>query len=903
MLRELAFASSDIGHGSEQRIDAIQLLAPEEQRQLLRDWNETHQAYPAAACIHHLFELQAARTPDAPAVTFAGERLTYRELDTCANHLANRLKRLGARPEVFVGVCVERSLGMVVALLAVLKTGAAYVPLDPTHPLKRLMFMSQDAEIRLLVTERRFGDLLPISQDRVVLLDTDWKLWKDQPNVAVQNTTSSRDLAYVIYTSGSTGQPHGVMVEHRSVVNLLLSMQANPGLRASDRLLSVTTVCFDIAALEIFLPLIAGAELFIASREVMTDGVRLANELSRLAISVMQATPATWRMLVESGWKGEPALRAWSGGEALSRELATELTRRTHSVWNLYGPTETTIWSTAIEVGQDQGPVLIGYPIANTRVYILDQRCRPVPIGVAGEMFIAGDGVARGYWKQPELTESRFVGLPFEKGRAYKTGDMARYQSGGAIEYLGRQDFQVKMRGYRIESAEIESALRGVHGIREAVVVPRGRDDEKRLAAYFEWDGPAVPPTPVQISRALKQKLPEYMVPSEYVIMERLPLTPNGKIDRNALPEPPARDAAENDFIAPRDELEQQLAAIWEQVLRVKPVGITQNFFELGGHSLLAARLISKIEKVTGHNLPVATLFRSPTVESFANTIRSQDWEAFWSPLVELQHGSTSPFFCVHPLGGALSRLRKLATLSGSEQRFYGLQPYGLDGKHEPHASVEEMARAYIDEIRRIQPRGPYRIGGFCLGGLVSFEMGQQLRAEGEEVSLLLMIECYFPAAPEHLHTRGDRLAWADNHLGELLRLSTSEKLGYIGRRIGRAALRIGTNLVPRKLRESGESSLTRAIRHVTQANLRAALNYHPHTYPGKVTLFCCAEKSTRSYEDRRLAWSQVAAGGLEVHLVPGNHLSILDDPHIEIVANKLRSCLERAAIEEVTRR
>ena len=362
MPSEFAVEPPEIAHGSEQRIDSIQLLAPEEERQLLLDWNETRLDYPAEACIHHLFELQAARTPDATAVNFEGERLTYRELDVCANHLANRLKALGAGPEVLVGVCVDRSLGMVVALLAVLKAGAAYVPLDPTHPLQRLIFMSQDAGIRLLVAEQRFADLLPVSGDGILLLNTDWNLLKRQANVAVANTSSARNLAYVIYTSGSTGQPHGVMIEHRSVVNLLVSMQAKPGLRSSDRFLSVTTVCFDIAALEIFLPLMVGAELFIASREVMTDGGRLANELSRLAISVMQATPATWRMLADSDWKGEPQLKALCGGEALSRELANELIRRTHTLWNLYGPTETTIWSTALQVDQGQGPVLIGQP-------------------------------------------------------------------------------------------------------------------------------------------------------------------------------------------------------------------------------------------------------------------------------------------------------------------------------------------------------------------------------------------------------------------------------------------------------------------------------------------------------------------------------------------------------------
>jgi amino acid adenylation domain-containing protein len=894
MLSELAILPSELAQGSDRRIDSLRILTPAEERQLLNDWNATQQDYPAQDCIHHLFERQVSCTPNATAVNFGHQKLTYRELDVCANHLAHRLQALGAGPEVLVGVCIERSLGMVVALLAVLKAGAAYVPLDPSHPLERLIFMSRDAGIGLLLAEERFVNLLPIPRDRVVLLDTDWNQLKLERDLLVQSTACPGNLAYVIYTSGSTGQPHGVMIEHRSVVNFLTSMQTKPGLHPSDRMLSVTTICFDIAALEIFLPLTVGAELFIANREVITNGARLGEEISRRAISVMQATPSTWRMLVDSQWAGEPQLKALCGGEALSRELANELTRRTNSLWNLYGPTETTIWSTAIRVEAEQGPVLIGHPIANTRVYILDEQRRPVPIGVPGEIYIAGDGVARGYWNRRDLTAHKFVELPFETGRAYKTGDIGRYRNNGGIEYLARLDFQMKLRGYRIELAEIESALRGVNGVKEAVIAAREHNGEKRLIAYLESEADDIP-TAERTRSHLKESLPEYMLPSDYVVMERLPLTPNGKIDRNALPEPRPRRVAENEFIAPRDRFERQLAAIWEEVLAIKPIGIAQNFFELGGHSLLAARLVSRIEKATGHNLPVAALFRFPTVELLSNAIQNQTWETSWSPVVELQHGSRSPFFCVHSLGANLVSYQKLATVSGPDQQFYGLQPYGLDGKHEPQACIEDMARSYLNEIRRIQPKGPYRIGGVCLGGLVSFEMAQQLNADGEEVSLLLLIDCEFPAVPEHLHIRAERLRWADRHLGELLRLPLAKKARYIGWKTRDAALRIGKNALPGKLSGRNESSLTRATRRVMEVNLGAALSYSPRTYSGRVTLFCCSEKSTRSYEDRRLAWSQVAAGGLEVHLIPGNHLSMLDHPHVQVMGDKLRSCLERA--------
>jgi amino acid adenylation domain-containing protein len=887
--------------GSDQRIDALHVLTPAEERQLLLDWNATHRDYPKQTCIHHLFEAQVARTPDAIAVTFERNRLTYRELDSYANQLARRLKVVGAGPEVLVGICLERSERMVAALLAVLKAGAAYVPLDPGHPLERLKFMSQDAGIGVLVTEQDFAGLFPNFRGPVVGLDADWTQLKSERGLLVENAACSCNLAYVIYTSGSTGQPHGVQIEHRSVVNFLLSMQREPGLCSSDRLLSVTTPCFDIAALEIFLPLTVGAELFLASREVAADGQRLVRELSQRHISVMQATPATWRMLLDAQWSGAPQLKALCGGDTLSRELANELIRRTHELWNLYGPTETTIWSMTARIEDEQGPVLIGKPIANTRVYILDQHHMPVPIGVSGEMYIAGDGVARGYWNRPELTPYRFVELPFERGHVYRTGDIARYRANGGIEYLGRRDFQVKVRGFRIELAEVESALRVVNGVKEAVVKSSEHQGEKHLVAYLECEREDIPGQE-QIRSRLKEILPEYMVPSKFVIMERLPLTPNGKIDLNALRESKNPDTASDGFVAPRDHFERQMAKVWEEVLGVKAIGVTQNFFELGGHSLLAARLISRIEKVTGYNLPVATLFQSPTVELLANTLRTQSWKRSWSPVVELRRGTTAPFFCVHSLGANLVSYQRLASSSGPDQQFYGLQPYGLDGEREPQASIEDMARAYIDEIRRIQPRGPYRLGGVCLGGLVSFEMAQQLKADGQEVSLLLLIDTDFPAKPEHLHIRSDRLAWLDYHLGEMLRLPVAEKAKYLLRGACNSMLRLLRNSLPAKLRDANESSLTRATQHVMEVNLWAALNYTPRRYSGRLTLFCCGEKSRRSYEDRRLAWSQVADEGVEVHLIPGNHLSMVADPHVQVMANKLRVCLERARRAEESR-
>jgi amino acid adenylation domain-containing protein len=716
----------------QQRVSELPLLTQHEQHQLLFEWNNTTKDYPHDKCIHQLFEEQVERSPDAVAVVFKGEQLTYRELNTRANQLANYLRTLGVKAETLVGICVERSLDMVVGLLGILKAGGAYVPLDPNYPNERLSFMLSDAQVSVLLTQQHLVPGLPKHEAVVVCLDTDRHHIGKHCHKNLITEVTSNNLAYTIYTSGSTGKPKGVQILHSAVVNFLCTMRHQPGITADDILLGVTTFTFDIAALEIFLPIIVGATLAIAKHEVAVDGKQLLDFLFSSGATIMQATPATWQLLLEAGWQNSHQLKILCGGEALSQKLADRLLARSTSLWNLYGPTETTIWSLISEVKPKEGLISIGHSIANTEVYILDRHQQPVPIGVPGELYIGGVGLARGYLNRLDLTKEKFIPNPFSNKpdeRLYKTGDLAKYLPDGNIEYLGRIDNQIKIRGFRIELGEIEAVLAQHPDVLQAVVICREDiPGNKRLVAYIvsnlipervpyhsecelELDGniikihtgdissggvsllglPAIseakcvrlhlllpgesearwlsgtvawsrpPQTGIKfhltateqaeveksvayllstqgllktlqrslnenLRKYLKQKLPDYMMPSAFVLMKALPLTPNGKVDRRTLPTPDnSVRESENKFIALSTSTEAEVAAIWAEVLGLQQISINDNFFELGGHSLLAAQIISRIRETFSMEIPLRTFFESPSIFSLAEVIEKAE--------------------------------------------------------------------------------------------------------------------------------------------------------------------------------------------------------------------------------------------------------------------------------------
>ncbi|MCP4662642.1 MAG: amino acid adenylation domain-containing protein, partial [bacterium] len=599
-------------------ISQLPLLSAAEQWQLVGEWNDTWRTDPQATAIQQLFEAQAGRTPEAIAVEFAGEQVSYAELDRRAQRLAHHLRGRDVGTDVLVGMFVERSVEMVVGILGVLKAGGAYLPLDPDHPQERLAFMLEDARVPLLLIQERMRDRLPAHAAEIV----DVGRLPAGGTAIAPPAVSSEQLAYLLYTSGTTGRPKGVAVPHGTVIQFLESMRREPGLSSRDRLLAVTTLSFDIAVLELLLPLTAGARVVVADREQAADGAQLKALLADRGITVLQGTPATWRLLLEAGWPGNEGacgLRILCGGEALPRELAERLLARSPAVWNLYGPTETTVWSAVHRLESAAAPVPIGRPIGRTGIFLLDAHLRPVPAGVAGELHIGGAGLVRGYFGRPRLTAERFIPNPFNATgeRLYTTGDLARCLPDGTIEFLGRRDHQVKLRGFRIELEEIAAVLAEHPGIRQAVVVLR----QERLVAYAVAGGDS-PPKAGELRSFLKERLPEYMVPAAYVELEALPLTPNRKVDRKALPEPQAGATAES-YVMPRDPVEEILAGIWAQVLGLDRVGIRDHFFELGGHSMLATQVLSRVREAFRVELPLRRLFEGPTVAELAERVRA----------------------------------------------------------------------------------------------------------------------------------------------------------------------------------------------------------------------------------------------------------------------------------------
>jgi amino acid adenylation domain-containing protein len=606
----------------EQRLSELPLVSSRENRSL-RTWNDTTRTYPTA-CIHQLFELQAQSVPETTAVVSHGQSLSYRELNQRANQLAWFLLKRGVAPDAPVGVCVDRGPSMVIALLGILKAGGAYVPIDPKLPDERLAFLLADSKPVALLTDE--SSYRPAFGEEVIVLGPEWKFVENESRVNPSTSVRPENLAYVMYTSGSTGRPKGVAIEHRSVVNLLRSMQCTPGLTPEDVLLAVTTLSFDIAGLEIFLPLVSGARLVIADSAEVIDGNLLKDLLNDSKASAMQATPATWRLLIEAGWQGDPDLKILCGGEALPPELATRLISRGSSLWNLYGPTETTIWSSIYKVsGREEATIPIGRPIANTSIHVVDGRRNPVPVNVVGEIYIGGEGLARGYLNRLDLTAERFVEdwlVPGQGSRLYRTGDLGRYRSNGEIEYVGRVDSQIKLRGVRIELGEIEAVLASHPAVREAVVVVSGEAERQKLAAYLVMKDRTKVPEAGELRRYLRAKLPESMVPASYWQIEKVPLSPSGKVNRAALDGCGGRRLVDwQDWMGPRTEDEAQLSDIWRELLKVEAVGREQNFFELGGHSLLVLQMTARIRRTMEVELPVRSVFESPTIAGLAQEV------------------------------------------------------------------------------------------------------------------------------------------------------------------------------------------------------------------------------------------------------------------------------------------
>jgi amino acid adenylation domain-containing protein len=904
----------------ESQITALDLIDDSERRRLLIDFNDTEQDYALDKCLHQLFEQQAALTPSNVAVIFDDRRLTYAELNSRANQLAHHLQHLGIGPEDLVGICVERSLEMIVGLLAILKAGAAYVPLDPSYPKDRLAFMLNDAGVNILLTLERLLENLPEPEALVVCLDDLNKLVARESDENPRSNVSATDLAYVIYTSGSTGRPKGVMVPHKSIVNRVLWMQTAFPLASEDLVLQKTPFSFDASVWEFFAPLLAGARLLIARPGGHQDNAYLVDVVAREKVTTLQLVPSMYRVLLET--KGIEACnaglrRVFCGGEA----LPVAVQERSFAILdadlhNLYGPTETAIDAAFWKCRPGSGgvTVAIGRPIGNMRIYLLDRQMKLVPVGVAGELYIGGVGVSRGYRNRPELTAERFMPDPFSTkpgARLYRSGDLARYQASGVIEFLGRLDEQVKLRGFRIELGEIEASLREHPALVEAVVLASERaPEDQRLVAYIVMkSGSTV--TPNELRDFLRQKLPEYMVPTSFVVLAALPLMPNGKVDRRAITTTIEAESRQDKILAlPRDNLESQLVRIWKQVLGTQEqIGVTDNFFDLGGHSLLAVGLMAQIQKWFGQELPLSLLFEGATISHLAEVLRGQAAVQAPSPIVPIQpKGSRPPFFCVHTGSGEVLCYEPWARYLDADQPFYGVQDHFAYKDGDPEISIEEMATIYVEAMRTTQPVGPYLLGGWSFGGLVAFEMARQLIELGQDVPLLVLVDAGAPAFVKQIIEADDavlltilanqltRYSMKDEELRPLTealrKLETKEQLKYVIDYFVERD-RVGANL------DMGYAFdfLKRHLR-VFRTRIQVTRRYDPPVYSGHITVFRGSEEPAEVRGlDPTKGWSQLSIQPVEVHIVPGNHETMGLEPNVKMLSARLQACIDESRI------
>ncbi|WP_326786367.1 non-ribosomal peptide synthetase [Streptomyces sp. NBC_00151] len=864
----------------------------EQQRARLAAWGTGPERAIPAARLPELFRDQVARTPGATALTADDEEWSYARLLDAVEQTAAALRTAGIAPGDRVAVMAERGAMLVASLLAVLDVGAAYVPLDPKLPAERLAYMAEDSRARLLISRSDLRDSRLPGLPVLELDDLAAGVRSTGADKEVEAPTAGpSDLAYILYTSGSTGRPKGVAIPHHALTNLLLAMRDDTGFTASDSLLAVTTISFDIAGLELYMPLVAGGRVIVCDSATAADGAALAARIDDSGATWMQATPTSWRMLRDAGWKGCARLNVLCGGEELPLDLAEFLAGRVASLRNVYGPTETTVWSTAGRVDPSSG-IDIGAPLANTRLHVLDPQGRDVEPGVPGELWIGGDGLALGYWDRPELTAERFVtGLPAAPDwRLYRTGDRARWTSDGRLLHHGRLDNQVKLRGYRIELSEVEAVLGAVDGVSTAVVVVR--DD--RLVAYLVAE-PGTELRTADVKSAAAVSLPPYMVPGIVMVLDELPLTANKKIDRNRLPEPVVSSGA--GFEQPRDATEIVLARMWTEILGISQVGIHDNFFDVGGHSLLAVRLSAAVRAEWDVEIPISDMLRQGTIAELAAIVRSGGQGTSRTPVVTLREGTAGrrPVFLFHPFGGTVFCYVELTHHLPPGRPVLAVEAPGIQNEGEAEISVEAMATRYIEYLREIQPAGPYALGGWCFGGVIGYEVACQLRAEGEEIEFLIGIDSRAPVEDNIPESADDStiLSWFARDLavpaGKTLDIPADDLRALGGDaafdHILQRAAAIGV------LAEDADRAQILRYFEAYLANGIALQTYLPE--PAEVDLVLLRAADEPAEYGPRLGWEALIKGSLNVMDVPGDHNSVMYPPHAETAARAIAPHME----------
>jgi amino acid adenylation domain-containing protein len=895
----------DVVEHPDRPISQLELLTSPERLLLLGQWRTSRtEPVPQSGLAQH-FEAQVERTPDAVAVVYGEQSLTYSQLNAWANRLAHHLRTQSVGPDMLVGLAVERSVELVVGLLAILKAGGAYLPLDPDYPQDRLSFMLAEGRPAALLTERKLADRFPTTTIATTFVE-DRALLAAYPATNPAAASSAEHLAYTIFTSGSTGRPKGVCITQGSVVNLVRSLAEQAFGDRPRRIAWVAPVVFDASVQQIFGALLGGHGLYVVSQSIRRDGRELLAFLRTQGIELCDCTPSLLSLLIEAGLPSARDLDLrvlLCGGEELPVSLITALyAPQNHpelTVINVYGPTECCVDATAYKVAADQlslqGPTVpIGRPLANTEIYILDPQLQPVPIGVPGQLYIGGIGLARGYLTRPELTAEKFIANPLspEPGaRLYRTGDRGRFLADGNIEFLGRIDQQIKLRGFRIELGEIESVLCSHPLVRSCAVVAReDQPGDKRLVAYLVPQ-PGPPPAEATLREHLAAKLPDYMLPAAFVSVESLPQTPNGKLDRQALPAPSARGP--EPLAPPRTPLEQTLAEIFSQLLHRDPIGIHDNFFSLGGHSLLAVRLFAQLAQRTGRTLPLATLFHQPTIAGLAAALQVPAPAPAHQTVVPLQpEGTRPPLFCIHPVGGHVLCYVALARALGPAQPVYGVQATPVAAADSPPPeTLEAAAGRYVRAIREVQPSGPYQLLGWSLGGVLAFEMARQLVQAGQQVSLLALLDSYAPGSPlPELQGAPEQmlLRWFLSDLTRQKGDSGDQELPLDGlTELGPALSRLrAKGLLPPDAQEAQLEALYALFRR----NLQLTVGYGPGDYAGPVLLLRAAAAGVAAAPDH--GWRALCSGQLEVVELPGDHYTIVGPAAVSAVARHLGSRL-----------
>lgn len=907
MLKQYVLLLKGIASNPEQGISELPMLDDTERETVIREWNTTVTDYPRDATVVDLFEQQVDLSPDSVAVVFQADQITYRELNERSNQLASYLKQIGIGAEMFVGLCLERSIQQIICVLGILKAGGAYVPLDAEYPKARLKFMLEDSGSPVVLTASNLVSRFPERVGRMICIDKVARDIEKQPADNPLTEVAADSLAYMIYTSGSTGEPKGACVEHRNIVSLVRGtdfVEWGP----DQRTLAMAPISFDASTYELWGPLLNGGRCVLYPERI-PNALQVGELIREQQITDIFLTTALFNTFLDTEPKAlKPLNTLMTGGEAHSiahiRKAIAELpeTRLVH----VYGPTETTTFATAYLVPkalpENSQRIPIGRPLANKNTYILDGHGQPVPIGIIGELYIGGEGVARGYHERPKLTAQRFLPDLFSDrpgARMYRTGDLVRWLADGSIEFLGREDDQVKVRGFRIELGEIQTVLSTLLGVRQSVVIVREDEPgEKKLVAY-------VVPAQEQIDAGklkseLQKRLPEHMVPAAIILLDELPVTRNGKVNRKLLPKPAAVRRASEDARRPMSQIELQLAAIFEQVLKIEGIRLHDNFFDLGGNSILAVRLFHQLRRITGRQLPLSTLFQAPTIASLASLVESDGWEPSWDSLVAVQpNGENRPLFLVPGVGGNVLTFVHLARLLDRNQPLYGFQSRGLDGKQQPFTSIEEIASAYIQDMKKVQPSGPYLLGGACMGAVVAYEMAQQLVQAGDAIALLTLIE---PGAPRWLKQERDfklrtvfepvvflwRSGW--RHFKAMLNQPVSGWPAYI---------RARTDSIVEMIQDKDVYRGDRSVRYndrVSRANIAAMAQYVAEPYSGVTELIIASERPIDPKNDPRMDWALLSKGGCSVHYIgAGDSGQLLGDEHVAELSTFLNSAIENA--------